>query len=160
MRFPAYNPPGTPASSLQSMFGAWGYRAGGLISILVWISILCAWIGLFRFPEKNALFLIGMTVLLSPLSGIQTDPGNEFILLLPLALVLAGKSLPGVSPIRFAAILGTIFFGIWALFLLTVQKGEQPVQHPVMLFPLPLFLLLVIGVDWIRNRMRPGLAPV
>jgi len=159
MRFPAYNPPGNPASSLQSMFGTWGYWTGGFLSILVWISILYAWIGLIRFPEKNALFLIGMTVLLSPLSGIQTDPGNEFILLLPLALVLAGKSLPGGSPIRFPAILGTIFFGIWILFILTVQKGGQPVQHPVMLFPLPMFLLLVIGLDWIRNRMHPALAP-
>jgi hypothetical protein len=159
MRFPAYNPPGTPADALQSMFGTRGYWTGGFLSILVWISILYAWISLFRLPEKNALFLIGMTVLLSPLSGIQTDPGNEFILLLPLALVLAGKSLPGGSPIRFTAILGTIFFGIWILFILTVQKGGQPVQHPVMLFPLPMFLLLVIGLDWIRKRMHPTLAP-
>jgi hypothetical protein len=158
-RFASYNPPLTPASALQAMTGAAGYWVGTILSVAVVVALLILGMKIFRAEAAEMPLLIGLTIVLAPLSGIQNDPGNEFILLLPLALVLAGKFLPGGSPIRFAAILGTIFFGIWILFMLTVQKGGQPVQHPVVLFPLPIFLLFVIGVDWIRNRVHPGLAP-
>ncbi len=42
----------------------------------------------------------------------------------------------------------TLFAGIWWIFLRTVQYGAQPQQHPIMFFPLPLFLLL--GLYWVR----------
>jgi hypothetical protein len=38
--------------------------------------------------------------------------------------------------------------GLWYLFLATVQPGDQPLQHPIMFFPLP--LVLFIGLYWVR----------
>ena len=37
--------------------------------------------------------------------------------------------------------LGMIFFGLWMIFLFTLQRGAQPVQNPILIFPLPVFLL-------------------
>ena len=48
-----------------------------------------------------------------------------------------------------------IFFGLWILFLSTVEYGYQPQQSPIMFFPLPGYLLLMLY--WIRYWiMEPG----
>jgi hypothetical protein len=41
-----------------------------------------------------------------------------------------------------------LFVGLWVLFLMTVEYGDQPQQHVIMLFALP--LLLLIGLYWVR----------
>jgi hypothetical protein len=41
-----------------------------------------------------------------------------------------------------------LFIGIWAIFINTVEFGDQPVQSPVMFFPLPAFLLITLY--WVR----------
>jgi hypothetical protein len=41
-----------------------------------------------------------------------------------------------------------VFVGLWALFLNTVQYGDQPQQHSIMFLPMPLFVL--VGLYWIR----------
>jgi hypothetical protein len=38
--------------------------------------------------------------------------------------------------------------GLWLLFANTLTYEGQPIQNPVMFFPLPLFLL--IGLYWVR----------
>jgi hypothetical protein len=100
-----------------------------------------------------------ITLILSPLSGLQTDAGNEYILMLPVALLLVSSQQGWIGPrSRFVFVLSILFFGLWGLFLATVQRSNQPVQHPILLFPLPIFLLLIMGWDWIQKRIRPGTA--
>jgi hypothetical protein len=41
-----------------------------------------------------------------------------------------------------------LFVGIWAIFLSTVEYGDQPIQSPVMFFPLPFTLFLLLY--WVR----------
>jgi hypothetical protein len=41
-----------------------------------------------------------------------------------------------------------LLIGLWALFLGTLIKSDQPTQNPVMFFPLPLFMLLCLY--WVR----------
>ena len=41
-----------------------------------------------------------------------------------------------------------LFAGIWAIFLNTVHYTDQPIQSPIMFFPLPAFLLLMLY--WVR----------
>jgi hypothetical protein len=82
--------------------------------------------------------------------GIQTDPGNFILLFLPLVLVLAmwverwGRAGNGVV----IFVLFLLFLGPWAIFLRTITYGDQPMQHPVMFFPIPLFLLITLY--WVR----------
>jgi peptidoglycan/LPS O-acetylase OafA/YrhL len=54
--------------------------------------------------------------------------------------------------ILWASALGANFFGLWILFLATVEKGTQPVQNPVMLFPLPVALLVWLGILYYKNN--------
>jgi hypothetical protein len=109
------------------------------------------WWRLFRSGNLRMRDVFLITLVLTPLTGMQTDAGNQFVLLLPLACWLPS---PGGedrrSGRRMGAILAVVGIGLWALFLLTIQHTDQPVQHPVMLFPLPVFLL---GL-WFWDRLK------
>jgi hypothetical protein len=91
-----------------------------------------------------------LTLVITNLIGIRTAVPNYIALLPAVLLVIAiwverwrflGRFLTAFS------ILG-LTIGLWWLFLSTLQIGDQPVQHPVMFFPLPIFLL--IGLYWVR----------
>jgi hypothetical protein len=155
MQYPLYNPPGNPESSLRAMWGMAGSYLGIAISITasVWIGFL--WFRIRNADVKGFIEALLLTLILAPLSGLQTDAGNQYILLLPIAsLLLPSGEESHSSGFRFISILGIIGIGLWVLFLLTVQYSEQPVQHPVMLFPLPVFLLGLWFWDQVRSR-RP-----
>jgi hypothetical protein len=38
---------------------------------------------------------------------------------------------------------------IWVIFIATLEKSYQPIQSPVLFFPLPLILLIILY--WIRG---------
>jgi len=38
--------------------------------------------------------------------------------------------------------------GLWAIFLATLERGDQPVQSAVMFFPLPIFVFVLLY--WVR----------
>ncbi len=150
IRYPAYNPPGTLREALQVLLPSAGERIGWAITVILGVVLLLEW-WLFRdcnFREFN--WVASLTLVIGQWVGIQTDPGN-FIILLP-ALVLAMKIWEerwrrmGVM-LSFGSML-TLLVGIWALFLATVEGGEQPQQSPVMFLPLPAFLLLMLY--WVR----------
>ena len=159
MRYPAYNPPGNPESSLRAIFGVPGSWLGIAISLGALALMIFLWTRLRKADTRVFLCIFALTLVLAPLSGLQTDAGNEYILLLPIACLLlpARKAQPS-SHFRFAILLSALFLGLWGLFIVTIKWSDQPVQHPIMLFPLPVFLLLVVGVDWFWDRIRPGIA--
>jgi hypothetical protein len=82
--------------------------------------------------------------------GIQTDPGNFVLLYFPLVLIWTSWfNRSKIAGLWFTLLSGfVLLFGLWALFLSTVQKGYQPEQNPIMFVPLPLFLL--VGLYWVR----------
>ncbi len=91
-----------------------------------------------------------LTLVDSQWIGIQTDPGNFIVLFPALVLVfslLADRWKTGGRAFVVLSLLA-LFVGIWAIFLKTVQYGAQPVQSPVMFFPLPAFLLVTLF--WVR----------
>jgi hypothetical protein len=159
MRYPAYNPPGNPESSLRAIFGVPGSWAGIAISLGTLALLIVLWNRLRKADARAFLYICALTLVLAPLSGLQTDAGNEYILLLPVAvLLISARTGRSGSNVRFVVLLSALFFGLWALFTATIKWSDQPVQHPIMLFPLPVFLLLVAGADWIRDRIRPAIA--
>jgi hypothetical protein len=150
LRYPGYNPPGTLAEALGVWFPAienqlkWGL---GIVLGLIYLrETWKARSGSFdHFLWTSLLVLvIGQWI------GIQTDPGN-FILLFPavvLILSAVDQRWPKRSGWVIGGILGVLFLGLWVLFLTTIERTYQPVQHPLMFIPLPAFCL--VGMYWIK----------
>jgi hypothetical protein len=150
MRYPAYNPPGTPRAAFIEWWPSWGSRLGWALTGVMAIVLLVEW-GLHRKAEfRGFLWTAYLTLAASQWIGIQTDPGN-FIVLFPvliLVLSLPDERWRGGGKIFVVLSLIALFVGIWAVFLNTVAYGDQPVQSAVMFFPLPAFLLLTLY--WVR----------
>jgi hypothetical protein len=152
IRYPSYNPPGTPRAAFMEWWPAWGSRLGWALTALMVITLLIEWWVNRGAEFRGFLWTVCLTLVVAQWIGIQTDPGN-FIVLFP-AMVLVFSQLSDRWKIggRVFVILCllVLFAGIWVLFLNTVQPGQgsQPVQSAVMFFPLPAFLLITLY--WVR----------
>jgi hypothetical protein len=151
IRYPGYNPPGTPGSALATWLPAAGTKLGWGLTFLLAILLLVEWSAARGQDFRWSLWTASLTLVASQWIGIQTDPGNFIVLFIPLVLVFAmwvrhSGTLGRVMVILSMAVL---FVGLWALFLITLDSSRgQPQQSPIMFFPLPLLLLL--GLYWIR----------
>ena len=150
VRYPGYNPPGTPASALRALMpDAWG-RVGMVISGLMILMLIFEWAVMRNEDYKSFLWIAFTTLTASQWIGIQTDPGN-FIVLFPAIVFLFSvweKRWARMGHIMIVSNMVVIFLGLWILFLKTVEYGYQPQQSPIMFFPLPGYLLLMLY--WIR----------
>ncbi len=150
VRYPGYNPPGTPASALRALMpDVWG-RVGIAISGLMILSLIFEWAVMRNEDYKNFLWVAFTTLTASQWVGIQTDPGN-FIVLFPAIVFLFSiweKRWAKLGHIMIISNMALIFLGLWILFLTTVEYGYQPQQSPIMFFPLPGYLLIMLY--WIR----------
>ena len=151
LRYPGYNPAGTLAEALAE----WLPGIANQLKWGIWIGIS----GLLILEwSKNRTtgfdgFLWGsmLTLVLSQWIGIQTDPGN-FILLFPallLILSLIAKKFPAKEVLIVSISLGSLFLGLWLLFILSLDRTYQPVQGSVMFLPVP--ALCLIGLYWVRH---------
>jgi hypothetical protein len=114
------------------------------------VILLIEWVLAWGKEYDWFLWTACLTLTISQWIGIQTDPGNFIVLLFPLVLFFVnlenrwGK----IANIFSVLIMIGLLIGLWALFLATVQFGDQPVQHPIMFFPLPFVVLC--GLYWVR----------
>lgn len=150
MAYSAYNPPGTPGAVFETWLPATGQRLGWVLSAVLGVILILEWVLVRRKDFRWFLWTGCLTLVVSQWSGIQTDPGNFILLYLPLILVFSlwverwGRGGLYGSLIS----MGLLFFVPWILFLQTITYGDQPLQHPIMFFPLPLFLLVTLY--WVR----------
>lgn len=161
LRYPSYNPPGTPGAVFVEWLPGVGQQLGWGLTAVLSGTLLIEWTAAWNKDFEWFLWTACLTLVISQWIGIQTDPGNFIILYFPLIYVIVnlenrwGKAAKTISVL----IMVGLFVGLWYLFLSTVQLGDQPVQHPVMFFPLPFILL--IGLYWVRwwaTRPRRPLA--
>lgn len=150
LRYPGYNPPGTPGAAFAEWLPGIGQRLGYALSAMVGLILLTEWF-IHRKAENRAfLWTVSLTLVLSQWSGIQTDPGN-FIVVFP-ALVLLMKGLQdrwsaGGGWVNVILML-VLLVGLWGIFLVTLGPGDSPQQSSVMFFPL--ISVLLLGLYWIR----------
>ena len=150
LAYVSYNPPGTPGAVFEIWLPATGRRLGWGLSVILGLILFGEWILSRKKEFRWFLWTGSLTLVISQWIGIQTDPGNFILLFLPLVLVFSmweerwGRVGNGVIII----VMALLFVLPWAIFLQTVAYGDQPMQHPVMLFPLPLFLLITLY--WVR----------
>ncbi|HTX79952.1 MAG TPA: glycosyltransferase family 87 protein [Longilinea sp.] len=149
LRYSSYNPPGTPAAALASWWPTLGTRIGELISAACIVIMLVEWWFARKGGYRRFLWTACLTLVASQWVGIENDPGN-FIVLMP-ALILGFSVLAErwkAGTVATVLIMLVLLAGLWALFVATVQHSYQPIQSPVMLFPLPAFLFVLLY--WIR----------
>ena len=150
LAYSSYNPPGTPGAVFETWLPATGRQLGWVLSVFLGLILIFEWVRVRKKDFRWFLWTGSLTLVISQWIGIQTDPGNFILLYLPLVLVFAlwverwGRSGLYVVVISMAL----LFFLPWLLFLETVTYGDQPLQHPIMFFPLPLFLLVTLY--WVR----------
>jgi hypothetical protein len=150
LNYPEYNPPGTPGAAFAGWWPGMGRRLGWLLAAMMGIVLLLEWAAARGRDFRWFLWTASLTLVASQWVGIQTDPGNFIVLFIPLVLVFAIWEERWGPRGRWviAGVMLVLLLGLWALFLRTVGDAGQPLQHPIMFFPLPLFLL--VGLYWVR----------
>jgi hypothetical protein len=150
LRYPGYNPPGTPASALFELLPGIGRQLGLILSVISGIFLLVEWYLGRSSRQLKFIWVSSLTLVLGQWINIQTDPGN-FVIMFP-AIILIFRMIEnrwnkkGQWLILFYLLL--LFFIPWLIFIRTIDFGYQPIQNPIMFFPVP--FILVIGLYWVR----------
>lgn len=161
MRYTAYNPPGTPGAAFAVWLPATGETLGYLLGGLMGVILLVEWFLARHADLRVFLWTFSITLIASQWIGIQTDPGNYIVLfpsLLLLVKVIIERWKQGGAIVSILLLL-ILFIGLWGLFISTIEYGYQPQQSPIMIFPLPgLLLILLYWVRWWARRASPNLS--
>lgn len=150
MLYPGYNPPGTPGAAFASWWPAFGQRLGWALTGIMAVLVAMEWWFNRKADFKGFLWTACLTLTASQWIGIQTDPGN-FVVLFPALILVFGLwserwKLGGTVAVFVSMLI--LMVGLWTLFLATITRAGQPIQSPLMFFPLPAFLF--IGLYWVR----------
>ena len=154
--YPAYTLPNTPKAIFMVWLPGVGEKMGWGLIVLVVTTLFWEW-RLARGKDFRWFYwTASLTLVGSTLIGIPTATENYIMMLPALLLVFSGFAQEWGAYGRFLIVVSTIvlFFGIWWLFLASLQVGEQPIQNSSLFFPLPLYLILgLYGVRW--RILRP-----
>lgn len=150
IRYPGYNPPGTPATVFSIYMPGVGSRIGQAVSIFLIVVLLVEWWLSLRGDFRAFLWAACLTLVASQWIGIQTDPGNFIVLYPAVILVLAmwDERWHRAASLLTIGSLVLLFVGIWLVFIRTLERSYQPIQSPLLFFPLP--LLLFLGLYMVR----------
>jgi hypothetical protein len=148
--YPAYTLPNTPGE----MFAVWvpgvGKRLGVALTVIISGILLWEWRAAWGKDFRWLFWACCLTLAATPMIGIPTATESYMVMFPALVLVFAAWDeqwgLVGRALVALSCLL--LFFGLWWLFLVTLQRGDQPVQSLVMFFPLPIFLLACLY--WVR----------
>jgi len=125
-------------------FPAIGARFGYLLTGVAAATLLWEWWAARQGDYRHMLWVGCLTLTLTPLLGLPTNPENYAVLILPVALLTllieerwgAGGGWIALGP------LAVLFVGLWAIYL----SASSP--SLVLFFPAPVFLSL--GLYWVR----------
>ena len=150
IRYPGYNPPGTPAAVFAVYMPGVGRQIGLGVSIFLGTVLLIEWWLSSRGDFRAFLWAACLTLVAGQWIGIQTDPGNFIVCYPALVLVLAmlDERWHRSSTWMIIATLVLVFVVIWLVFLRTQERSYQPIQSPLLFFPLP--MMLMVGLYWVR----------
>lgn len=156
VRYPTYNPDGTVGAVLQTKWGDIGTRLSIGLTLILLIGMLIEWWFSRRPSPRQFIWTAFLTIAISQWIGIQTDPGN-FILLYPsvfYCFYLISERWGEKASLFLAIFTGIVMVGIWVIFLVTLERGYQPVQSSAMFFPMPIIAFgLLYWVRWWVNKV-------
>ncbi|HVM73007.1 MAG TPA: hypothetical protein VMT91_14680 [Anaerolineales bacterium] len=143
-----------PAFTSIGIFAAWspvvGQRLGWLLAGILLLVLFFEWGNALSKGFRSFLWMVSLTISVTPLLGIPMSPKEYLILFVPLVLFLSLLSERrswlkhwGV-PVIGILIIG----GSWLLTLLLIQAGAYTALANTLILCLP--ALLVIGLYWMR----------
>ena len=148
--YPEYTLPTTPGEIFTYWMPGVGKQIGWALTVLSVGTMV--WEGRAALGKDYRWFLWAayLFLALTPLTGLQAATENYMVMLPALLLIFTAwdSEWGPLGRVLIVASCLVLFFGLWGLFLATLERGEQPVQGPIMFFPLPLFV--VGGLYWIR----------
>jgi hypothetical protein len=127
-----------------------GIQLGWLLTLIFILILLLEWRNAYKKEYQWFLWTACLTLVITNLIGIRTATANYVALFPALILILSildnrwGRN----GRIIILVSLTLLFFGLWWLFISTLTISDQPIQHPILFFPLP--VLLLIGLYWTR----------
>jgi hypothetical protein len=149
--YPSYTQPGSPGAIFYQYLPGIGKQMGWVITVFTAGILFWEWRVALHRDYRWFLWTAYLTLVLTNLIGIRTATENYIALFPALIMVLAvWDERWGISG-RWLIITSVLLLlvGLWWLFLATLRMAaNQPTQHPIMFFPLPIFLL--IGLYWTR----------
>jgi len=147
IRYAGFGTPATPSDAFELWWPAFGERLGYALSGLMLIILLIEWRAARKADLRGFLWTAFLTLTISQWIGIPTDPGNFVVLFPALVLVLGlfAERWNQGAVILTAASLVLLMGGLWWIFLATVENTQQ---SPVMFFPLPAVMLVLLY--WVR----------
>jgi hypothetical protein len=148
--YPEYTMPKTPGEIFTYWMPGVGRQMGWAVTVLAVGTMIWEWRSAWNKDFRWFLWAAYLTLALTPLTGLQAATENYMVMLPAVLLIFAawdGEWGP-LGRVLITASCLVLFFGLWALFLVTLQRGDQPVQGPIMFFPLPIFV--IAGLYWVR----------
>lgn len=148
--YPEYTLPGSPGAIWAHWLPGVGSQMGWVLTVFMAGMLLWEWRAAWGQDFQWFLWTACLTLTATNLVGVRTATANYIALLPAVLLVFSVWDARWGRLGRWLVILSSLllFAGLWWLFLATVQVGDQPIQNPIMFFPLPFFLL--VGLYWVR----------
>jgi hypothetical protein len=148
--YPDYTQPTTPGEIFAVWMPGVGMRLGYALTVILVATLVFEWRQAWGKDFRWLLWASGLTLAATQLVGLPTATENYMIMFPALIMVFAAWDEQWRSWGRVLIFLSylLLFFGVWWLFLATLERGDQPIQGLIMFFPLPVFLL--IGLYWVR----------
>ncbi len=150
IKYPANNTAGTLAAIISEWLPGLSTQLKWGITIVFGSLIVCEWWSGRKGRFERFLWVVFLTLTISQWIGIQTNPGN-FIILFPSVIFILSvwdKRLKKGGALSVNIALAILFFGLWLLLVMTIQRSYQMIQSPYMFIPLPAISLF--GLYWIK----------
>jgi hypothetical protein len=158
--YPEYTLAGSPGAILAEWLPGVGSQMGWALTVFMAGMLLREWRAAWMQDFQGFLWTACLTLTATNLIGVRTATENYIALLPAVLLVFSVWDARWGRLGRWLVILSSLllFAGLWWLFLATIQAGDQPIQNPIMFFPLPFFLLA--GLYWVRHWALHSSAPL
>lgn len=148
--YPDYTLPTTPSEMFMVWMPGVGKRMGQGLTVAMAVMLIFEWRAAWGKEFRWLLWTACLTITATHLIGIPTATENYTIMFPALVMVFAAwdEQWGPVGRSLIFASYAVLLFGVWWLFLATLERGAQPIQGSIMFFPLPVFLL--ISLYWVR----------
>ena len=143
-----------PGISSIDIFTTWspvvGQRLGWVLAAVLLLLLFLEWGNTLAKDFRALLWMVCLTVSVTPLLGIPMVPKEYLILILPLMLFLTllGERRPWLKRWGVPGIVIIILAGLWFLTLALVNANAYASLAAILILLLP--VLLLIGLHWMR----------
>jgi hypothetical protein len=145
-----FNPGFTTTGIFASFYPVVGQRSGWVLAALLLLVLFFEWGSTLKKDFRAFLWMVCLTVSVTPLLDIPMEPKEYLILIVPLMLFLAllGERRPWLKRWGVPGIVILILAGLWLLALVLITANAYAALGNILILFLP--VALVFGLYWMR----------